>query len=182
MGILGILLEKRGLPKITIEEYKDRFCFPLEKFYTDLNLVGEFDPFEKVAFEFIGHYEKGIKALELFPDVLDILKNSNFTHSILSAAPEIHLHQITKSFGINSYFENIYGLGHAFGDSKVKRGLELIEKIPFDRKEIILIGDTDHDLEVGRALGVSVLLVADGHQSYEKLTGAHDKVIMTRYA
>jgi phosphoglycolate phosphatase len=178
---LGILLEKKGLPKISQEEYRGRFRFPLEDFYNDMGLVGGLDSFEKIAFEFINHYDKNISNLNLFPGVVEILKNSSFSHSILSAAPEVHLHEITKKFGIHSHFENIFGLSHIFGDSKIQRGHELLKKIKHKRDEIILIGDTDHDLEVGKALGVSVLLVADGHQSYDRLRKAHGKVIRTRY-
>lgn len=179
---LGRLLEKKGLRKISEEEYRNRFCFPLELFYNQIGLVNEADPFEKIAYDFIDFYEKNLKRLNLFPGVLETLTNSTATHSILSAAPEVHLHDITKTFGIHNHFQNIFGLGHAFGDSKVKRGQELLKNLDFKKEEIILIGDTDHDLEVGMALGISVLLVADGHQSYERLVKAHNKVLETRYA
>jgi phosphoglycolate phosphatase len=177
---LGTILEKKGLPKISEEDYKNCFRFPLEDFYRDMGLIGP-EPFEKIAHNFIKLYENKVENLDLFPGVIDLLKNPGSTHSILSAAPEFHLHEITQKFGIYKYFENIYGLNHIFGDSKVKRGQELLEKLKFKKEEIILIGDTDHDLEVGKALGVSVLLVADGHQSYDRLRKAHSKVIKTRY-
>ena len=45
----------------------------------------------------------------------------------------------------------------------------------------VLIGDTDHDLEVGRSMGVEVLLIADGHQSYNRLIKCHDNVMKSRY-
>jgi phosphoglycolate phosphatase len=37
-----------------------------------------------------------------------------------------------------------------------------------------MIGDTNHDFEVAQELGINCVLVADGHQSYERLkeTGA----------
>ena len=153
---LGTLLERKGLPKITREEYRGRFRFPLEDFYNDMGLVGDSDSFEKIAFDFINYYDSNISRLKLFPGVVEILKNPSFTHSILSAAPEVHLHEITKKFNIHSHFENIFGLSHVFGDSKIQRGHELIKQIRHKRDDIILIGDTNHDLEVGRALGVSV--------------------------
>jgi len=177
---LGVLLERKGLPKLSKEEYRSRFCFPLERFYTEVGLVDKSDPFEKIAYDFIKYYDENSKSLDLFPGVTNILKSSPATHSILSAAPEDHLHEITKRFDLHSHFINIFGLGHAFGDSKISRGQELIKKLDFKKDEIILIGDTDHDLEVGRALGVTVLLVADGHQSYQRLSRAHNRVLETR--
>lgn len=177
---MGALLERNGLERLSKEEYRKRFCFPLERFYNEVGLISEIEPFEKVAYDFIKYYDDNSRNLNLFPGVLEVLNNSSATHSILSAAPEVHLHEITKRFGIDSHFQNIYGLNHAFGDSKIKRGHELIKKLNFKKEEIILIGDTDHDLEVGRSLGVSVLLIADGHQSYERLTKVHNKVLETR--
>ena len=43
----------------------------------------------------------------------------------------------------------------------------------------LMIGDTDHDHEVGTAMGVDVLLVAHGHQNYERLRAVHHLVIDT---
>jgi phosphoglycolate phosphatase len=43
-----------------------------------------------------------------------------------------------------------------------------------------LIGDTDHDLEVGLALGVDVILLSDGHQSPERLSALHHTVLHHR--
>jgi phosphoglycolate phosphatase len=177
---LGVLLEKKGLNKLSKEDYRSRFCFPLERFYTEVGLIDKTDPFEKIAYEFIKYYDENSNALKLFPGILNILQSSLATHSILSAAPEVHLHEITKRFGLHPHFINIFGLGHAFGDSKISRGQELIKNLDFKKEEIILIGDTDHDLEVGKALGVTVLLVADGHQSYQRLSRAHNRVIETR--
>jgi len=34
---------------------------------------------------------------------------------------------------------------------------------------LILVGDTIHDYEVSQAIGCDCLLVANGHQSYERL-------------
>ncbi len=45
-----------------------------------------------------------------------------------------------------------------------------------DPGQLILVGDTDHDLEVGDALGIDVLLVTGGHQSHARLSKRHSRV------
>ena len=36
-------------------------------------------------------------------------------------------------------------------------------------KKVLFIGDTDHDYEVATSIGVDCLLIANGHQSKERL-------------
>ncbi len=51
--------------------------------------------------------------------------------------------------------------------------MELIELSGVGKKDTVLIGDTLHDLEVGDALGVDVVLVSHGHQCQEILKDGH---------
>jgi phosphoglycolate phosphatase len=48
-------------------------------------------------------------------------------------------------------------------------GEELLKKLVYKSKEILLIGDSLHDLEVSENLGLDCLLIAHGHQSKERL-------------
>lgn len=82
--------------------------------------------------------------------------------------------------GIAQFFENIFGIHHHLADSKVVRGKELIKNSHIDKSKTILIGDTDHDFEVGLEMGIDVLLVADGHQSFKRLSKIHHNVLETR--
>ena len=49
--------------------------------------------------------------------------------------------------------------------------------VGIDPADSVIIGDTDHDLEVGDALGVDVILLADGHQNEERLRKTRATVI-----
>jgi phosphoglycolate phosphatase len=44
-------------------------------------------------------------------------------------------------------------------------------------QEILLIGDTLHDLHVAQEIGVDCVLVAAGHHPAEKLRQHHDRVL-----
>jgi phosphoglycolate phosphatase len=50
----------------------------------------------------------------------------------------------------------------------------LLEEFEINANDAWMIGDTNHDFEVARELGINCILVADGHQSFERLkeTGA----------
>jgi phosphoglycolate phosphatase-like HAD superfamily hydrolase len=82
-----------------------------------------------------------------------------------------------KQFGIDTYFEAISGLGHDFATSKADNGKALMRNFGISAANTCLIGDTLHDLEVGQELGCTVVLVANGHQSFLRLVGNHSYVV-----
>jgi len=79
------------------------------------------------------------------------------------------LHAAIEHFGIADFFEAAYGLAHLEADSKISRGRELLTDHRIRPETTLLIGDTNHDAEVADALGISVVLVAQGHQDIERL-------------
>jgi phosphoglycolate phosphatase len=63
----------------------------------------------------------------------------------------------------------IVGLDNHYAHSKVENGLRWLAELPFEREEILFVGDTEHDYEVARAMGVDCVLVAGGHQTRQAL-------------
>jgi phosphoglycolate phosphatase len=91
------------------------------------------------------------------------------------------LHTHVEHHGLTHYFDRVYGLKDHYARSKVERGRELIFDSQIDREHTLLIGDTDHDLEVAQELGIEALLIADGHQSFERLEPRHHRVLKSRH-
>ncbi len=128
-------------------------------------------------------YRSRVLSCQLFEEAEHFLEKTwkeGVSHAILSAAPEKDLQLLVQHFGIQKYFTHIFGLKNDFASSKIERGKELIAQWEIAPSEALLIGDTDHDLEVGNAIGVDVLLIADGHQSFEKLCRVHGEVLKSR--
>ncbi|MBL6988362.1 MAG: HAD hydrolase-like protein [Bacteriovoracaceae bacterium] len=178
------LLQEHGLPVPTVKEYRDLFSFPVINYYKQLGFDFNKTPFVDLADLFIAAYSKNAEHAKLFGGTEDILKKIselNISQSILSAASQKHLHEIVDSYNLTDYFENIYGIDDHFAGGKIQRGKDLIRNSNINPEKTIMIGDTDHDLEVGQTLGVSVLLVADGHQSFNRLDSISDLVLKTRF-
>ena len=172
LHIVNELLEEQGLNTITLEEYRDRFSHPVSDFYKGLGFDFNTFPFDELCVQFNDKYGKRLPHLSLHEDVQEVasrIAQGLWTQSILSAAPENTLQDNVKTFGIASYFSNVYGLDDMHAASKVQRGRELIQKVGIPNMETVLIGDTDHDLEVAEALGIELILIARGHQSFERL-------------
>lgn len=182
--VIGEILDEHGLPRINRQHYCELFGFPIKNYYQTLGFDFEKVPFERLSEKFMAGYRRGLQNTQLHSgmvDLLDSLQQSKISQSILSAAQESYLEEQLKHFGIRHYFDHVYGLKDHHAASKLERGRELMAEARLPIESTILIGDTDHDLEVGKALGVEVLLLADGHQSFGRLSPKHHKVLQTRY-
>jgi phosphoglycolate phosphatase len=181
--IVGVLLEEQKKKSITPQQYRDLFCFPIVEYYRRLGFDFEKVSFETLSLRFIEAYKKGFAAMKLHPgakELLHELRSEGYTQSVLSASQESALRKQLSHHKILECFKHVYGLTDHYAASKVERGRQLIAAAGIPAAETILVGDTDHDLEVGKEMGVDVLLLGDGHQSYERLKALHHRVLRSR--
>ena len=181
---VGALLEEHNIPKVSADHYKKVFRFPVIEYYKDIGFDLDKISFEYLCNRFVEEYnDKRAHMAQLFdgvPDILTEIKKEK-VQSILSAGAQSHLDEITRSLNIHHLFDNIYGLNDYYAASKIQRGKQLLENVGIEASQTILIGDTDHDHAVGKELGIDVLLIADGHQHFEKLSSIHHNVIESRH-
>ncbi len=182
IDVVGKLLIQHDLPIPSKEQYREIFGFPVRDYYEALGFDFSITSFEELADQYIADYDRRADQAALHAEaipLLDAIAASGIGQSILSAASESHVIEITKKFGLQGYFEHIYGIHNHHAASKQDRGLELISKTGIAPNRMLMIGDTIHDFEVGEAMGVDVLLVAHGHQSFQRLKDAHPLVVAT---
>ena len=79
------------------------------------------------------------------------------------------LDKILLDKGIHPYFEAISGINNHYGGGKMEEGRHFITDNKMNPNEAYLFGDTIHDFEVGDRLGMKVVLIAQGHQSKQRL-------------
>ena len=152
------------------EEYLNIFDFPVIDYYKKVG----FD-FEKLSFKVVGRewmdlYESKSQEYRLMEGIEEILQNNidkGYKNIILSASMKENLDRQCHELGIYDYFDEILGIDNIYAGSKEHIAKAWIEGK--DPSECIFIGDTRHDLDVARAIGVRCALVAKGHQSKAKL-------------
>ena len=88
---------------------------------------------------------------------------------ILSAMQQDFLDSLIDEHGIRDYFTRISGIDNHYADGKLENARKLLSSVNGLRQDVILVGDTLHDYEVGKELGIRVILVSRGHQSAERL-------------
>lgn len=184
VDVMNRLLQKRSLPLINKEGYRDIFTFPVVDYYAKLGFHFELESFEKLAGEYITGYNSEIHQFRLFDgaeEVLDSIRVSGIGQSILSASQEKELKYAVDSLNIHEFFFKIIGLNNHYAVSKVQRGKELLADLRLVPDEVLLIGDTVHDYEVSKALGCDCLLICNGHQNYQKLAGCNASIVETIY-
>lgn len=177
---VNLLLEKRRMPLLTEASYKEKFHFPIRSYYELLGFDLQNESFEDLCEEFVGFFMQGVLECPLVegaPQLLEKIKSHGKTQSILSASDQESLDRMIAHYQLSPHLDHVYGIADKFAASKVYRGRELLTNSGVPAQQTVLVGDTDHDLEVGQALGIDVILVAHGHQNAAKLRGLHHTVI-----
>lgn len=172
ISITNKSLKQRSLPLLTKEIYLEKFDFPVKKYYQNVGFDFKNESFEEAGQEFIQEYRQMMLNFELQEGAIELmekLKNLNKKQFILSALNSKSLKISAKKYGVDKYFSIISGLDDNYANSKVELGLELLKKSGADPKKSVMIGDTTHDYETAKAMGIDCILIAAGHNSKKRL-------------
>ena len=170
-------LLKRGLPLIDEEKYLDIFCFPVEDYYIKLGFDFEKEPFTVSGSEFIANYNARFNEPELHLGVVQLLnyvESAGLTQSILSAGKQEYVNDWITHHRLKKYFIKILGIDNHYASGKTVIGKNWVLEMEYDLEEVLMVGDTIHDLEVANVMGIKCVLIAQGHTNYSRLqeTGA----------
>jgi len=170
--IMNGMLRRRDMPTLTEERYRDLFDFPVIDYYRRVGFDFERESFEELGTEFIVEYERrrleaGLQ--EGARETLETLRRRGVTQSVLSAYKQNTLEEMVSYFGLRDYFLALIGLNDHYAAGKLENARQWIARLDYGPHEVMLIGDTVHDHEVAREIGVDCVLLACGHHSEEKL-------------
>lgn len=182
VNVMNNLLERRNLPLLDIEKYKDIFTFPVKEYYAQLGFDFNVQSFEELAYEFISEFSSEKYQFRLHPgaeEVLSLINRIGISQSILSASQEQDLTAVINDMNIREYFVRVVGLNNHYAISKVERGIDLLTDLGFEPKDVLLIGDTIHDCEVAKEMGCDCLLICNGHQSYQRISNCRAAIVNT---
>ena len=180
IGVMNGLLRRRSLPEMDRARYHDIFDFPVQNYYARLGFDATRDDFHSLSVEFIAGYDEHRWDCALHRSAratLDAVQRSGTSQSLLSAYRDATLREIVGHFELTHYFRELAGLDNIYAHSKVELGRRQLARLAVPPADIVLIGDTVHDLEVARELGVDCVLVAAGHHPAEKLRRNHERVV-----
>lgn len=173
------VLEQFGYARVTREAYLAQFRFPVVEYYKSIGVDLERTSFEEMTHHFMTTYQTRVMHSHLFEGTQAMLAElvaNGSKCSVLSATHEPDLKVQLQQHGLTAFFTHVCGLGDRHARSKVERGRQLLAAMGCDPVEVVMFGDTDHDAEVAAALGIDVILLTGGHQSYERLSASKHRV------
>ena len=177
---MNVLLEKRNLPRLTVEKYRNVFGFPVKDYYEKIGFDYSREDFEIPAKEFMDLYHKFLPETLLFPcaeEVLQYFQREGFRQLIVSAMEHGSLVKTLEERKILSYFDAVSGIDNIYAGGKTEMAHSFLERLGLETEKMIFIGYTLHDREVAQTLRIDYLLVAAGHQSVEVLTAKTTRVV-----
>ena len=177
---INSLLKSRNLSQINTKKYKEVFSFPVKEYYKTLGFDFEAEDFSVPAHQYIDLYYAGFESCSLQKNTVEVLthfRKKGIRQFVLSAMEHEMLEETLKIKGIFHFFEGVAGLRDHYAVSKIDVGNKLILDYEINRENTLMIGDTTHDFEVAEQLGVKCILIANGHQSVERLRKTGGMVI-----
>jgi len=166
------LLKSRNHAVLTKERYREIFNFPVRDYYIKAGFNFNLESFDVVALEFMELYFESLPKAPIFKDasaVLQAFHQMNLNQVLISAMEHESLISSVKEKGLFPYFNHMSGIQDHFAAGKAENAKRVVKEINLDPTTTLLIGDTIHDYEVANELGVRCILVANGHQSNERL-------------
>lgn len=171
--VINEMLSKRNLPLLDINTYKEIFCFPVKQFHIRIGIDFEKESIEEISAEYMErykNYEKDIKLHADVPFILDAINAKGISQYILSAAGTDDLLRMLDCFHLTDKFKGIYGSDNICATGKIGIGQRLIKENSLYPEKALIIGDTLHDAEVAKALGIKCILYSGGHNNYDLLS------------
>lgn len=163
---------------IKIDEYKNVFTFPVKNYYEALGFDFTKVDWDEAAHCWFNYYSAHQKEAPLADGMLEFLKankEKGYINVVLSASISDLLENQLKDLGVYDYFDVVLGQNDIYAPSKVDIGLKFIKDK--DPKDCIMIGDSSHDKQVADSMNVECILVANGHQSKERLLKITNRVV-----
>lgn len=180
LKVINKMLVNRNLDVLTLSQYKDLFCFPVQSFHRKIGFDFEKESIEEISQEYHTVYQEYENEKKLNPDALSILNmvcEAGRKQYILSASQKNTLQKETDYFGITDKFDGIYGANDICAVGKIQIGKQLMQENGLVPDKVLIIGDTLHDAEVAKALNIRHILYSGGHNSYRLLAEKSDVIV-----
>ena len=173
-------IEHFGLDRepLTMDEYLHTFTFPVKNYYEQVGFDWSVNSYEEVGQYWFEWYRALRNEYKVHDGVVEMLKRNHEKGNrniLLSASSLVELKKQLKELGIEEYFDEVLGLNDIYAYSKIDVALNWIKDK--DPEDCMMIGDSLHDLDTARAMGIDCVLVAKGHQAKDVLLKEYDRVV-----
>jgi phosphoglycolate phosphatase len=180
LQVINALLVRHQLPEVDARRYSSVFGFPLDEYCRRLGFVLDRPAYEKLSDAFSALYEPRRLECSLrrgTREALEKIRALGVGQSVLSAYTHQRLEDLVGTYALTGYFGAVVGAGNEYGEGKVELGRKHLELLRCAPGEVLVVGDTLHDLEVARAMGADCALLDSGHQHAGRLRAGGARVV-----
>jgi phosphoglycolate phosphatase-like HAD superfamily hydrolase/ADP-ribose pyrophosphatase YjhB (NUDIX family) len=159
------MLKAADKTELTRHEFKARFRLPYTEFFHEM-LPGL--PVERLQQLYLDHFPHSHEGVTLLPHVAEFIWHAAATGRrmvVLSSAPAAHVEAQAAALGVWDAFE-VMRCGVIDKREEIHA---LLESLGMRPDETAFIGDMRHDIDAGKAAGLTTLAVCTGYDSAEAL-------------
>lgn len=135
----------------------------------------DIDPFEEVSRRFLGFYSKHLLDYTIaYPNVKETLSQLGaYKKAVLSNKREKFSKDVIKGVGLLEFFDIING-SDSVSEKKPSPVpvIETMKSLGASKDETVIIGDSNFDIEAGKAAGIITIAVTYGFRPVEMLKDA----------
>ncbi|MDF1489042.1 HAD family hydrolase [Tessaracoccus caeni] len=163
------VLAEHGHPEIIdLAAYRRVFRFPIRAFYADLGIDDA--AYLRAADRYIALLHESIADAALHSgaeDTLQRLAGLGLRQILASATVGATLHAQMRPHGVHGAFSDILSIDDAYDASKYDVIAAWLTATNIPPTRVVMVGDTNHDLEIAEALGTQFVHFTGGHQSLD---------------
>lgn len=171
-------LEKLGKPEEDLDKLRVFIGPPLMEQFMKYADVDETEARRAVEYYRERYAVKGIfenRPYDGVENLLRELKGKGYILAVASSKPEYYVTKILDYFNLSSYFEVVVGSEmNGARTSKTEVIEEALKRLNMSdrRKEVLMVGDKEHDVLGARAARLDCVAVGYGYGTKEELTAA----------
>ena len=171
-------LEKLGKPEEDLDKLRVFIGPPLMEQFMKYADIDETEARKAVEYYRERYAVKGIfenRPYDGVENLLRELKGRGYILAVASSKPEYYVTKILDYFNLSSYFEVVVGSEmNGARTSKTEVIEEALKRLNMSdrRKEVLMVGDKEHDVLGARAAGLACVAVGYGYGTKEELTVA----------
>lgn len=175
---VNIMLNRRKLPPITFEQYREYIGVPIVSFYEKVMDMSK-ETMESLSAEFNPLCFSCLPEDPLMAGARDILheiSSLGIKQYIFSSSQNKHIEPLLEKCGILEYFVSVIGASDCYVGSKAARTRDFMAVNGIPPEEAVFVGDMVHDSEVASFVGSDCILVSAGHQCEKALSATGREV------
>lgn len=168
METVNSLLKEYGKKPFSARaDYHKVFRFPIIDYYRDAGFDFDEVPFDVLAHKYIARYDVNCRRAKIFPDILNVLctfKRDGIKQIMLTASEKNDLIRWLDEIDALKFFDDIIANDDIYAAGKADIAKRWLKKHPeINLERAVMVGDTTHDVEVARAMGIDAVTIARGH-------------------